>query len=90
MGLVQAEVVEADVVVHNMAQDLQAVIQVVRDLTLAGEIQHGCHLQTRGAVVVVAVVVVVDLVVVDLVDMLDVMDRLMRNRWMILQRRWRR
>lgn len=57
----EAEVVEAgmegvEVVVPNMGQDLQAVIEAVRDLPLAGEIHPGRHLRARGVAVIVDVV----------------------------------
>ena len=63
VDVVEAEVVEAGMegagtvgappVVHNMAHDLQAVIEAVRDQSLAGEILPGRHHRALGVAVIV-------------------------------------
>ena len=68
---------EAGMVVRIIDQELEAVTEVVLDLSLAGEILPGCrHLQARGTAVIV--------------DVVDMADRVVGMRWMILRRGWRR
>ena len=79
VGVVETGVVGGGttLIVHDTGRDLQVVTGVVRDQLLAGEVHPGCrHLQTQRAAVIV--------------DVVDVADRVVGMRWMILRRRWRR
>ena len=79
VGVVETGVVGGGttLIVHDTGRDLQVVTGVVRDQPLAGGIHPGCrHLQAQGAAVIV--------------DVVDMADRVVGMRWMILRRRWRR